>query len=57
MTERELHLVVSSLRQRAVTEARLHYDGNPDAGIAGELNRLAAKLAGEAELTDEDLLS
>ena len=45
--ERTRHLLVSSLRQRAVLEANTHYGGDLSKGIAGELTDLAAALEAE----------
>jgi len=45
--ERRQHLLVSSLRQRAVLEANTHYGGDLSQGIAGELTSLADVLEAE----------
>jgi hypothetical protein len=46
--DRKTHLILSSLRQRAVREANQHYGGDDTAGIAGELNSLADELEAES---------
>jgi hypothetical protein len=46
--EHKQHLIISSLRLRAVQEANLHYGGSFDRGIAKELSDLADEIEAEA---------
>ena len=46
--ERKQHLILSSLRLRAVQESNLHYGGSFDLGIAKELSDLADELEAQA---------
>lgn len=46
--ERRTHLIITSLRLRAVTEAHLHYGRDLTKGIAGELSELADTIEAEA---------